>query len=77
MQEMAISQFKAQCLAVLEKVRVTGQPLLVTRFGKPVAQVDPPPSQGRKHWFGALKGTATIKGDLTLPLGGKDWEALS
>ena len=77
MQEMAISQFKAQCLAVLEKVRRTGQPLLVTRFGKPVAMVDPPPTLGRKKWFGAMKGTATVKGDLTQPLGDKGWEVLS
>jgi hypothetical protein len=33
MEEIAISKFKATCLAVLEKVRKTGKPVLVTRFG--------------------------------------------
>jgi len=35
MEEIAISKFKATCLAVLEKVKKTGQPVLVTRFGHP------------------------------------------
>ncbi len=35
MEEIAISKFKATCLAVLERVRKTGQPVLVTRFGQP------------------------------------------
>ena len=32
-EEIAISKFKATCLAVLEKVRKTRKPVLVTRFG--------------------------------------------
>jgi len=40
MEEIAISKFKATCLAVLEKVKKTGQPILVTRFGHPVAQIN-------------------------------------
>jgi len=39
MKEIAISKFKATCLAVLEDVRRTRQPIRVTRFGKPVADV--------------------------------------
>jgi len=44
MEEMQISKFKATCLAVLARVGKTGNPVLVTRFGKPVAQIVPPPS---------------------------------
>jgi prevent-host-death family protein len=39
MREIAISKFKATCLAVLEDVRRTGAPVRVTRFGRPVAEV--------------------------------------
>lgn len=42
MEEIAISKFKATCLAVLERVRRTNQPIRVTRFGKPVAEIIPP-----------------------------------
>ena len=43
MEEIAISKFKATCLGVLEEVRKTRKPIVVTRHGKPVAQVCPPP----------------------------------
>ena len=42
MEKIAISKFKATCLAVLETVRKTGKPVLVTRFGEPVAEIDWP-----------------------------------
>jgi hypothetical protein len=39
MEEIAISKFKATCLAVLENVRKTGKAIVVTRFGEPMAEV--------------------------------------
>jgi len=42
MQEVAISEFKAKCLALLEQVRKTKKPIRITRRGKPVAEVVPP-----------------------------------
>lgn len=41
MDEISISKFKATCLAVLEKVRITGEPIRVTKFGKAVAEIRP------------------------------------
>ena len=78
MEEIAISKFKATCLAVLEQVRKTRKPILVTRFGKPVAQVTPPPPPRRpKHWIGDMKGTIQIIGDIVSPaVDEEDWEAL-
>ena len=75
MEEMAISKFKATCLAVLESVRQTGQPVLVTRFGKPVAQIVPPPRP--EGWLGALGSTGRITGDIVSPACDEsEWEAL-
>ena len=78
MEEMAISKFKATCLAVLERVRRTGQPVLITRFGKPVAEVVPPRPRTRKeNWLGSLGPTGRITGDIVAPAGDEeDWEAL-
>jgi len=42
MQEVGSSQVKANCLAQLERVRVTKRPLRVTRLGKPVGDGIPP-----------------------------------
>lgn len=47
METISISKFKATCLAVLERVRRTGQPIRVTKFGKPIAEIGPPtPGEG-------------------------------
>jgi prevent-host-death family protein len=78
MEEMAISKFKATCLAVLERVRRTRQPVLITRFGSPVAEVVPPSAPPRSaHWLGALRSTGRIEGDIVVPASDpKDWDAL-
>lgn len=78
MEEIAISKFKATCLAVLERVRKTGKPVLVTRFGEPVAELVPPrASRKPKHWVGSRAGTGQIIGDIVSPASAEDdWEAL-
>jgi prevent-host-death family protein len=78
MEEIAISKFKATCLAVLERVRKTGKPVLVTRFGQPVAQLIPPPLKEQPtRKLGALRGTARIMGDIVSPATDPDdWEVL-
>jgi prevent-host-death family protein len=77
-EEIAISKFKATCLAVLERVRKTGKPVLVTRFGEPVAEVVPPAvPQPKKRELGSLRGTARIVGDIVSPATDpEDWEVL-
>ena len=60
-----VSKFKATCLAVLQRVRRTRQPVLITRFGRPVAQVAaPPPQAARAAWLGAMAGRVKISGDV-------------
>ncbi len=75
---MAISKFKATCLAVLDRVRRTKTPILVTRFGKPVAQVIPPsPAPRARDWLGCMRGEGRIVGDVVKPAAEvADWEAL-
>ena len=72
MEQVAISKFKATCLAALEQVRRTREPLLVTRFGKPVAQIVPPdPPKPAKRKLGGLARTLVVAGDIVAPLGDK------
>ena len=79
MDSMAVSKFKATCLAVLEKVRQTGEPVLVTKRGEPLARVMPPPvpEPKKKSAFGCMAGTAEIVGDILEPLPEEDWEVLN
>ena len=78
MTTVAISKFKAECLALLERVRKTGQPLLVTRRGEPVAQILPPPTPKPREdsSFGAMAGTAKELEDIVEPLDSESWEVL-
>jgi prevent-host-death family protein len=78
METIAISKFKATCLAVLQRVKRTGKPVLVTRFGKPIAEVVPPSGLARgRNWIGSFQSRGRIKGDIVSPATDeKDWEAL-
>lgn len=61
-------EFKARCLALLDLVAETGQELVVTKRGKPVARLVPaeaPPS---------LSGSVVWEGDLISPIG-EEWGA--
>jgi len=77
MEEIAISKFKATCLSVLEQVRKTKKPILVTRFGKPIAEIGPPPPPKRPaNWLGNMAGTGKIVGDIISPAAPlEEWDA--
>jgi len=77
MKEVAISEFKAKCLALLDQVQKTKKPILITRHGKPVAEVVPPSPAPVADWIGSMKGTAKIVGDIVAPASDEsDWEVL-
>jgi prevent-host-death family protein len=79
METISVSQFKATCLAVLQRVKRTGKPVLITRFGEPVAEVVPPSPQASKaDWIGGMQGRAQVLGDIVSPaLEPDSWKALS
>ena len=69
MEEISISEFKAKCLAVLERVRKTRKPVRITRFGKPVAEVvAPSPVKDRAEWIGSMTEEMEILGDIVSPV---------
>jgi antitoxin (DNA-binding transcriptional repressor) of toxin-antitoxin stability system len=74
--EIAISKFKATCLAVLEDVRRTRTPVRVTRFGKPVADILPPAPSSKPSWLGCMRESVEVSGDIVGPVGAfKGWPA--
>jgi prevent-host-death family protein len=78
METIPVSKFKATCLAVVQRVKRTGKPVLITRFGQPVAEVIPPrPHASRSGWIGSMSGRATIVGDIVAPAAdAEDWAVL-
>jgi prevent-host-death family protein len=68
-QEVAISEFKAKCLALLEEVDKTKISLLVTRRGRPIAEVIPTsPNMEERDWLGSMSDSIEITGDVVSPV---------
>ena len=77
MKHVAISEFKAKCLAMIDEMEKTKQPILITRRGKVVAEVSPRVETSDRSWIGSMKGTSKILGDIIAPATDEDeWEAL-
>ncbi len=66
---IAISEFKAKCLALLEEVNKTKIPLRVTRRGKAIADVIPAaPETDESNWLGSGSDSIEIMGDIVAPV---------
>jgi prevent-host-death family protein len=68
------SEFKAKCLALLDEVERTGDILVVTKKGRPVAELGPHRPASRSP-FGIWKGRTEILGDIISPID-VEWDAL-
>jgi prevent-host-death family protein len=62
-------EFKARCLALLDTVARTRQPLIITKRGKPVAKIVPTDTHAPKKLLGSVK----FHGDVVEPIL-DDWE---
>lgn len=68
MQEIAISEFKAKCLSLLEEVNKTKKPIRILRRGKPVAEIVPPTPSRKRRKLGSMVGKGVILGDIVSPV---------
>ncbi|MDE0612210.1 MAG: type II toxin-antitoxin system Phd/YefM family antitoxin [Gammaproteobacteria bacterium] len=76
MREVQISKFQATLRSVLDQMGKTREPVLLTRFGKPVARIFPPPDPVTAR-LGAMKKSGKIKGDIVAPVvDWSEWEVL-
>jgi prevent-host-death family protein len=70
---IAAGEFKAKCLKLLDQVAKDRQPLIITKHGKPVAQLIPAPAQ--EQLFGSMRGSVLWEGDIISPID-VEWEAM-
>jgi antitoxin (DNA-binding transcriptional repressor) of toxin-antitoxin stability system len=74
---MGAGEFKQRCLSLLDEVGASGEPIVVTKRGKAVAQLGPVSAQRHDDWRGAMSGCGEITGDLVAPASEPgDWDAL-
>jgi prevent-host-death family protein len=72
MKRIAAGEFKARCLTLMEDVRSTREPLVVTKRGKPVVKLVPA-DDDKDDFIGRLEGVFRVVGDIESPIDG--WES--
>ncbi len=72
---LSVSEFKAKSLGLLERVSRTGETLIITKHGKPLAQVVPFRESSEKPEPGRLEGTLLSETDTISPFGARLWQA--
>ncbi|THF62144.1 type II toxin-antitoxin system Phd/YefM family antitoxin [Pseudothauera rhizosphaerae] len=70
------SEFKAKCLALMDAVAATGEAWVITKNGRPVAELRPF-SGGRVPSPLGLHPSLEIHGDILAPIDDEDWKALA
>jgi len=74
---IAVSEFKAKCIAVMERANADGEAVTITRRGRPLARILPAAEPVRKtRHLGELAGEVRQKGDIVRSGFAADWEAL-
>ncbi len=64
MRMISATEFKTKCLQLLDEVQRTGEGLVISKRGKPVARVLP--EKASKPWL-VLRGTGNYSGDPFAP----------
>ncbi len=76
MKKMPAGEFKSRCLSVMETVRATREPILITKHGRPVAKLVPA-DESSPDFLGRLAGVMKIVGDIESPVESPEtWDAL-
>ena len=77
MEAINASDFKARCLAILDRVAETGERVVILKRGRPVAELGPAHRTAAAYPQLSLKGTVTVVGDIVGPaLPEEHWESL-
>lgn len=75
MTSMAISEFKTHALRAVGKVASSREGIVITKRGKPIAQVMPYQAPVIKLTPGKLAATLVFEEDIVSPLGSELWES--
>jgi antitoxin (DNA-binding transcriptional repressor) of toxin-antitoxin stability system len=68
------AEFKTHCLTLMDKVEITGEPWIITKEGRPIAELHPYSGARAASPFG-LHPSLKINGDVVSPLDENIWNA--
>jgi len=72
MKKIPAGEFKAKCLAIMDRVQKTGESVLITKHGRPVARLSPAPSTP-EDVFGYMAGRGQDCGRHSRPHNAACW----
>ncbi|MFZ0242978.1 MAG: type II toxin-antitoxin system Phd/YefM family antitoxin [Desulfobacterales bacterium] len=75
MKTMGISKFKSHALKILDQVAKTQEIIVITKRGKPLAQITPYRTSDTNSKPGRLSGALVFEKDVISPLGEDIWDA--
>ena len=75
MKTMGISQFKTHALKILDQVAKTQEVIVITKRGKPLAQITPYRTSDKNPKPGRLSEAFVFEKDVISPLGEEMWDA--
>ena len=77
MESVNASDFKARCLAILDRVQATGERVVILKRGRPVAELHPASRTHAEYPQLELKGTVIVSGDIVGPaVPEEQWESV-
>jgi prevent-host-death family protein len=77
MRTIPAGEFKQTCLRLLDEVGDSGEPIVITKRGKAVAQLTALKRERLDDWSGAMREQGEIRGDLVAPATDADeWDVL-
>lgn len=78
MKTVPAGEFKQTCLRLLDEVGASGEPIVITKRDRPVAQLTPVKPRRAEDWLGAMRDRGEIAGDLVAPATEPgEWDALT
>lgn len=75
MKTMGISEFKTHALKILNQIAKTQEHIVITKRGKPLAQITPYRKEDSDPKPGKLADALVFEKDIVSPLGEEMWEA--
>ena len=74
MKQIPAGEFKSKCLAIMDQVMHSGEPVVITKHGKPVVKLVPA-ERPADDIFGYMAGKVKVVGDIVGPITPlEDWE---
>lgn len=74
-EKIKASQFKAECLQIMDRVQKTRRKITITKRNVPIAKLVPI-EEKKEQAFGKLKGSIHFKGNIREPIE-EAWDANS